>query len=547
MKIGQMLRPFILFMMGLALASCGSREREVDKASAEGILLVGNGTEPKTLDPQLATGVPENKIIQALIEGLVSYHPTDSTQVSPGVAESWESNDDYTVWTFNLRDNARWTNGDPVRAQDFVYSWERILTPALGGEYAQLLYVIKGAEAFHTGQTDQFDSVGVRAIDDKTLEVTLEGPTPFFPNMLQHYAFYPVNPTAVEAGGGMTNRQSGWSTLENYVGNGPFVLSKWDTNQLVEVVPNPDYWDADAVKLKGIRFYPIENAKTEETAYKGGRLHITSTVPSEKIPSLKKSMGDQLRIEPYLGTYFYRINVTRKPFDDVRVRRALNLAIDRKLLTDRVLQGGQIPATGFTPPGIEGFQTADAVGFDPAEAKRLLAEAGYRDGRGFPSTEILINTSEAHRKIAEAIQQMWKENLGIDVGIYNQEWKVYLDSQSKLDYDMSRSGWIADYVHPMTFLEIFTSGNGNNDTGWASDEYDRLIGEARVATTEESRLSLLSQAEAIFMKDVPVIPIYWYTRVYLIDPRVKGWSPTLLDNRPYKGVSLEGAPATNAS
>ncbi len=527
--------------LGLALASCSPREREADIAAAQGILLIGNGSEPKSLDPHLVTGVPENAIIQSLIEGLVTYHPTDDTLAEPAMAQSWEHNDDFTVWTFNLRDDAKWTNGDPVVASDFVYSWQRILSPALGAEYAESLYVIENAMAFHQGEIEDFSQVGVKALDDHTLEVRLKGSTPHFLLMLKHYSFYPVNPRVVEEFGGMTDRQSGWSTLENYVGNGAFRLKEWATNDFLEVERNPDYWDAETVKLNGVRFFPIENVNTEATAFQGGRLHITNEVPADRIPSLQQSNSDALMIEPYLGTYFYRVNTTREPFDDPRVRRALALTIDRELLVERVTQGGQAPATGFVPSGITGYTVSKAVEYDPERARELLAQAGYPGGEGFPEAEILINTSENHRRIAEAIQAMWREKLGVEIGIFNQEWKVYLDSQSSLNYDISRSGWIADYVHPMTFLEIFTSGNGNNDTGWSNAQYDQLISQAQRATTEEARFAALNEAEAIMMDELPVLPIYWYTRVYMKDPRVENWNPKLLDNRSYKYISIAGS------
>ena len=538
-KIQSFTRFLLVALLGGLIAACSGGERETDRAAAEGILLFGNGTEPKGLDPHLVTGVPENHIISSLIEGLIAYHPTDDLIPAPGVAESWESNDDYTVWTFKLRDDAVWTNGDPVAAGDFAYSWQRILTPILGSEYAPMLYVIKGAQSFHAGDTEDFSTVGVRAIDEKTLEVTLEGPTPYFPNMLKHYSFFPVNPRAVEEHGGMTDRQSGWSTVENFVGNGPFKLKSWVTNQMIEVERNTDYWDNETTKLNGIRFFPIENPSTEETMYRSGRLHLTSTVPQDKIPSLQESVPDQLRIEPYLGSYFYRVNVTRAPFDNPKVRQALAVSFDKQLLVDKVTKGGQAPATGFVPAGIPGYDVSTKVQYDPELGKKLLAEAGYPNGEGFPTSEILINTSEGHRKIAEAMQAMWKENLNIDVGIYNQEWKVYLDSQSSLDYDLSRSGWIGDYVHPTTFLELFTSGNGNNDTGWTSAQYDALISQAQLAQTEEARIKALQDAEEILLTDLPVLPIYWYTRVYMKDTQLRGWEPKVLDNHPYKYVYFE--------
>lgn len=531
------IRVGILVAFAGLLAACGGGIREADRAANAGILLIGNGSEPKSLDPHLITGVPESSIVRALLEGLVVPNQSEDLTVDPGMAESWENNADFTVWTFHLRD-ASWTNGDPVLATDFIYSWHRILSPPLGSEYAEMLYVLKNGAAFHQGQITDFSQVGVKALDDKTLQVTLEGSTPHFLGMLLHTSWSPVNPRAVEEAGGMTDRQTRWSTLENYVGNGPFQLKSWVTNQLIEVERNPDYWDADTVQLNEIHFFPIDNVNSEETMYRNGRLHLTNTVAPDKIPMFQRDMPDEMMIEPYLGSYFYRVNVTRPPFDDARVRRALAMSIDKQLLVDRVTQGGQIPATGFTPAGIAGYDAYRTVEFNPEEAQRLLAEAGYGGGRGFPTAEILINTSESHRKIAQALQAMWKTNLGIDIGIYNQEWKVYLDSQSNLDYDLSRAGWIADYVSPVTFLDIFSSGNGNNDTGWSNAQYDALINRARVATSDEERMRLLHQAEGILLDDMPIIPIYWYTRTYLKDPRVRGWDPKLLDNHPYKHVSL---------
>lgn len=538
--LAKSLRALGVAMMCISLVACGGRERQVEAAAKDGILLIGNGSEPKALDPHLVTGVPENRIISSLLEGLISYHPTNDLEPEPGVAESWEHNDDFTVWRFKLRDTARWSNGEWVTAGDFVYSWQRILSPELGSEYAEMLYVLRNAQAFHQGRLNDFGQVGVKALDDRTLEVTLAGPTPYFLNMLKHYSFFPVNPRAVEQGGGMTNRQNSWSTVENYVGNGPFRPTQWTTNQIIKVAKSPTYWDSARVKLNEIHYFPIENVKSEETAFQAGRLHLTSTVSPDKIPVFRRERPDELRIDPYLGLYFYRINVTRPPFNDPRVREALNLALDRKLLVERVAQGGQRAASGIVPPGMQDYPESEVVQFNPERARQLLAEAGFPGGRGFPRKEVLINTSEAHRKIAEAIQAMWRQNLGIDVGIYNQEWKVYLDSQSQLNYDLSRAGWIADYAHPMTFLEIFTTGNGNNDTGWSNPRYDALIRQARTAQSEPERMRLMKEAERLLLEGLPVIPIYWYTRTYLKDPRVSGWDPKLLDNHPYKYVSFGG-------
>jgi len=521
----------------LVLAGCGGDVPDADRGVAEQILLRGNGSEPKALDPHLVTGVPENRIISSLIEGLITYHPLDDNLPEAGVAERWEHDGTYTTWTFYLHPDANWSNGDPVTADDFVYSWRRMLTPELGAEYAKMLMVVAGAEDFHYGRAG-WDAVGVKAVDAKTLEVTLVGPTPYFLNMLKHYSWFPVHPPTIEAFGGMTNRDGVWAMQGSYVGNGPFVLTEWKPNQYIRVTKSPTYWDRETVRLNEIYFFPIEDQNTERRLFENGQLHMTSTVPSNDIENYQANNPELLRIEPYLGTYFYRFNTERAPLDDPRVRRALTLAIDREAIVEQVTKGGQTPAVSYTPPGFADFAPPAAVDFDPEEAQRLLTEAGFPGGEGFPEKFLLFNTSEDHRKIAEAVGSMWKEHLGINIQLENKEWKVYLDAQSELDYDISRSAWIGDYMDPITFLEMWTTGNGNNDTGWSDPEYDRLIQAAFRSETEQEHFDLLVEAEARLMDALPIAPVYWYTRIYLKDPRVGGWEPKLLDNRPYKYLYL---------
>jgi oligopeptide transport system substrate-binding protein len=519
----------------------------VEKATERGVLLLGNGSEPKSLDPHTVTGVPENHIISSIMEGLVAYHPSDDTAIEPGVAESFETNETGDVYTFHLRD-AKWTNGDPVTAHDFVYSYQRILNPKLAAEYVTMLFVVKNAKEYNESHGNPepgkepmaWDEVGIKALDDKTLEITLIAPMPYFPLMLKHYSWFPVNPRVIEAHGGMLSRNGKWYQVENHVGNGPFRLKNWVTNQIVEVEKNPDYWDADTVKLNSIRFFPLESADTEDRLFNAGGLHKTYEIQLHKIDRYKIEMPGNLRLDPYLGSYFYRVNVSRNDaLADKRVRRALNLAIDRQSLVTNVMRGGQIPARYFVPKGIQGYQSKEFFKFDPEKARRLLAEAGYPGGKGFPTFEILYNTSEQHKTIAETIQQMWKTTLGINIEIHNQEWKVYLDAQSNLDYDISRAGWIGDYVDPYTFLEMFTTGNGNNDTGWSNDRYDELMATAPMAGDTEKRYAMLQEAETILMDELPILPIYIYTRGYLKHPNLKNWNPKLLDNRNMKYIWLE--------
>lgn len=537
---------FILICFNL-FVGCGSKQTDVQRANEAGVLLFGNLSDPATLDPQIATGVPENHIISSLMEGLVAYHPSDDMAIEPGMAERIETNEAGDVYTFHLRD-AQWSNGDPVTAQDFDYSYRRILNPELAAQYVTMLFVVKNAERYfeshsnpNPGETPMaWEEVGIKALDAKTLEISLIAPMPYFTNMLKHYSWFPVNPRAIEEHGGMTDRSGSWIKVGNHVGNGPFRLKSWVTNQILEVEKNPYYWDADKVKLNGIRFLPIEKTDTEERMFQADGIHVTYYVPLHKIDVYKAEAPDKIRLDPYLGTYFYRVNVTRKgPLEDKRVRRALALAIDRESLIKNVTRGAELPAYYFVPPGINGYKSKNYFSYNPNEANRLLAEAGYPNGEGFPEFDILYNTLDQHRTIAESIQQMWKQTLGINVQIHNQEWKVYLDAQSNLDYDICRAGWIGDYVDPYTFLEMFTTGNGNNDTGWSNQRYDELISKAPLAHTTDDRFAMLNEAEDILMDELPILPIYIYTRPYLLHPSVRNWNPKLLDNRNMKYIWLE--------
>jgi oligopeptide transport system substrate-binding protein len=400
-------------------------------------------------------------------------------------------------------------------------------------------YVVKNAEAYNEGKITDFNQVGYKVIDDHTLQITLDNPTPYFLSLLTHQSWYPVHMPTVAKYGDPYQRGNKWTRPGRFVGNGPFVLTKWRVNDVIEVRKSPTYWDRDRVRLKAIRFYPIESDDTEERSFRAGQLHVTLTVPLSKIDYYKANHPDLITIGPYLGTYFYRVNVTKPPLNDKRVRQALAMAIDRESIVKDVMKGGELPAFNLTPPGTAGYTCRTHLKEDLAEAKRLLAEAGYPDGKGLPPIELLYNTLEAHRTIAEAIQQMWKTKLGVDARLANQEWKVYLDSQRSLNYQICRGSWIGDYVDPNSFLDMWLTGGGNNETGWSNPEYDRLIAQAAATVDPQQRLDVFQKAEAILMDEMPEIPIYFYTRVCLQRPEVKGWYPTLLDNHNYKFVYLE--------
>lgn len=521
----------------LALCACGPGQSNVQTGNADQELYIGIGTEPEGLDPHLVTGVTEHYVLLSLLEGLTTVHPK-TLEIEPGVAERWEVSDDGLQYTFYLDPEARWSNGDPVTSGDFLFSFERILTPALGAPYAYMLYSIKNAEAFNKGELQDFAEVGVKAPDPRTLTFKLAAPTRYFLSLSTHYTWWPVHPPSVLAHGGMTDRISKWTKPGNFVGNGPFALETWRLNHSIQVTKNAHYRDAESVRLNGIHFLPI-SMDTEERAFRADQLHITSTVPIPRIDWYRKNAPDRMHFDTYLGVYYYLLNTAREPLDDPRVRKALAYAIDREALTEHVLKAGQQPAYHFTPPNTGGYTAAAKLPYDPELARELLAEAGFPGGAGFPKLELLFNTSESHRTVAVAIQQMWQSELGVEVSLYNQEWKVYLASRKERNFDIARAAWIGDYVDPNTFLSLGASDNGNNHSNWGNARYDALIREAARTQDPTARLQLFQEAETILMDEMPVIPIYFYVRSTLINEAVRGWYPNILDYHPYQDVWLE--------
>ena len=530
---------FILAFSVILIASCDVGEGNVDSGNRLGILHYGNGSEPQGLDPHVVTGVPENHIVRALFEGLAVKNPY-TLEPEPGVAERWIFSDDKRVITFFLNPNARWSNGDPVQASDYVWSWQRALDPAMGNQYSYMLFPVKNAESFAKGKISDFEKVGVKALDQRTLEVTLNEPTPYFIQLLDHYSTFAVHPPTIKKFGMSTDRYTKWTRAENIVGNGPFVMTEWKLNRRIVVKKSPTYWDRDKVGLNGVVFYPTENSVTEERMFRVGQLHYTAGVPLDKIPIYRDMENTPYVQAPYLGTYYYLLNTNKKPLNDVRVRQALSLSIDRDILTSTVLQGTAFPAYSITPPDTLGYYPPRLFGYDPDKAKELIAEAGYPDGKNWPGIEIIYNTSEAHRKIAVAIQQMWSSVLNIQVTLSNQEWKVYLDSVDQMEFDIARRGWIGDYVDPNNFLDLFISEGGNNSTGYANAVYDDLIlKKSTKAADRESRYQIFYRAETMLMQAMPIIPIYTYTSKHLIHRSVKGLPSNLMDSLNLKYVWLE--------
>ncbi|WP_231701790.1 peptide ABC transporter substrate-binding protein [Crassaminicella thermophila] len=528
----------VIMLFVTALAGCGQ------KAPAEPekkVLRWNLGAEPKTIDPQLNSASDGGHVINNTFEGLMREK---DGKLEPAMAESYEVSKDGLTYTFHLRD-AKWSDGKPVKAQDFVYAWKRALDPNLvpePSEYAFQLFYIKGAQEAYEGK-GSLDDVAIVAKDDKTLEVTLKAPTPYFLNLTAFYTYMPVRKDMVE------KDPEGWArNPETAVSNGPFKLVEYAMGDRIVLEKNENYWKADKVNIDRIEALMIVEESTALTAYESGEIDVIDKIPVQEIPRLQAE-DPTFMIWPEIGTYYYIFNVTKSPTNDVRVRKALTLAIDRKAIVEKVTKGGQIPATGFTPPGLldadgkEFHEVAGDYGIDPngakvEEAKKLLAEAGYPDGKGFPEIEIVYNTLESHKAVAEAIQEMWKQNLGIKVKLTNQEWAVFQDTRHNGNFTIARAGWLGDYADPMTMLDLWLSYSGNNDAQWNSPEYDKLIEDSKLLTGKE-RFDLLYKAQDLLMNEMIVMPIYYYTRPQMVSERVKNWEKTKMGHWFFGNASIE--------
>ena len=625
---------FLQVLFCLLAFACGETS-SVDDASRDGILIMGNSGEPKGLDPHIVSGVLESNVIRSLFEGLVEAHPSKDGTALPGVATKWYpvDPDRPDEWIFELRKNAQWSDGTPLTAEDFLFSFRRLLSPALASDYSFMLYYIKEAEFYHKSQrsyllsrsdenftedwwsslkevdfgpdekagegsynfigldkltVSQLENLlrepslftwpqnvsseirrelvsksleyekrgrgklgkdelkdlweliefGASAPDKHTLRVKLNSPIPFLPEITKHYTWYPVPKHAVLKHGKIGDRFTEWTKPDNLVCNGAFILKSWRFNDHIEVTRNPLYWDKENVGINGVRFLPITNLYTEDRMYFDGQMHVTSTIASELIEYSRQKYPEHVRSELYLGTYFIRTNVSNKPFTDPRVRLAFSLSLNQKSLIDNVLKGGQKPASGLVPP-FGKYPSSEVVTFDPERARKLLAEAGYPGGKGLPDIEFLTTDKESSKVTAEALQAMWKEHLGATIKIRQMEWTSYITAMFEKDYDLAAGGWIGDYMDPLTFLDMWMKDAGNNRTGWHSEEFEKILGDAAQTGDAAQRYRLLAKAEALFLEERPILPVYWYTRNYLLHPDVKGWNPLLLDNHPYKFLRLQ--------
>jgi oligopeptide transport system substrate-binding protein len=621
-----------------------------------------NGSEPKTLDPHLMTGQPEGRIAQELFEGL-TRRDAETMRPAPGVAERWELSDDGLRYTFHLRADARWTDGSPVSAEDFVYSWKRVLSPTLGSEYAYIMFPVRLAEAYSTYSSRATDvrktirpaldafakeqssgaparafkaflvknhvqdavrgiaserlsallhptgervspdalaelareldaaanrleagaaeatrrfgvDAGVFARDARTLIVELRAPTPYFLEVTSFYPSYPVKRTLVED----PKHRDTWFLPESMVSNGPFRLARWTVNDRIRLEKNPHYWGKEEVALNSVDALSNENETTCLNLYLTGAIDwLPGYYPKDLIDILKRR--PDYYSEPGLTVYYYRLNNTKPPLDDPRVRKALNLAIDRREIVERVLAMGQLPATTFVPPGLAGYEPPpSSLGLDVPAAKKLLADAGFPNGKGFPKLGILYNTNDTHKKVADVIADQLRRNLNVEINPYNQEWQAYIDSQRLFNYEISRAGWVGDYADPNTFLDMWVTNGPNNQTGYSNPLYDELIhlasdvspllGEAdrlltrldrperlraaieraKAAKTpadnarerEALRMAIFREAEAILIGDeLPIIPIYFYVNTGFIRPGISGFHMKLKQPDGTTSVNLQ--------
>ena len=521
----------------MAFSGCTKRKSQVEIGRQEQTLCLGNGADPRDLDPQIDVAYNDYNVLIALFEGLTVIDEATSKPI-PGMAEKWDISPDGLVYTFHLRD-AQWSNGDPVTANDFVFTLHRLLEPTLASENSYLAYPVAGAKDYNEQKLKDFSQVGIQAMDPKTLRITLAQPTPYFLAMLAHQAWFPVEKKTLEKFGDPFSRTTGWTKVGNFVGNGAYTVEEWTPDRRLVVKKNPRYWDAANTKLEKVVFYPISDEATEEANFRAGQMHITYDVLPNRIDRYKHEHPDEIRIDPFLETFFLRFNVTQKPFGDKRVRQALARAIDREAIANSVMRGSRLPAYSFTPPNTAGYNCSAKIPTDYAAARKLLADAGYPNGRGFPRVEIEMNSDPINTVVLEAIQQTWRKELNIDVGISQTEFRVYVDDMHRLAYKILRSRWVADYNDPSNFIEMFITNSPNNNSGWSNPEYDRLVDQANHQLDQTKRFELLNQAETLLLEEAPIAPVFFGTRTYLIDPHVKGWVPSLLGIHRYQKVWLE--------
>jgi oligopeptide transport system substrate-binding protein len=537
-QIHRFARAFATGCLVLALFGCARRETPVEAGIRTQTLLVGNRAEPADLDPETITTYTDDHIAYALFEGLTKLDAKTSAAV-PDLAESWDVSPDGKTYTFHLRPEARWSDGTPVTAEDFVYSFHRILSPAFGSLYSYMLWPLKNAEAFNTGKVTDFSTVGVKALNAVTLQVSLEKPTPYLPALATHNTWLPVQKATIEKFGRMDEKGTRWTRAGNLVGNGAFLLKEWTPNARIVVVKNPLYWDAANTRLNRIEFFPLERSDIEDLNFRSGQLHTTYGLPMAKVAAYRLHKPVDFRVDPVLADFFLFMNVSRPPLDNPKVRLALACGVDRDALMRDVTYGVYLPVRCLTAPNCGGYTCRTQIPDDFAKARQLLAEAGYPGGRGLPSMEVQTGQDEVSLRLIEAIQAMWVKELGVHITIAQMETKTLYQNQQTKDYSIGLSGWQADYADPNTFLGTMVTGGGNNYAGWSNKEFDRLIEEAANTADNARRMEIFQKAEAILLGDTPIVPIYVQPNVYAINPAVRGWTTTVVGFHEWNRIWLE--------
>ena len=491
----------------------------------------GNGAEPETLDLHKSSGIPEATIQRDLFEGLVTESATG--ELIAGAAKTWQQSEDGTQWTFQLRKMGKWSDGSPVVADDFVYALQRAVNPTTASEYAFILWPIKNAKAISNGENKEITSLGVKAIDDFTLAITLEHPTPFLLGLLAHHMAYPLHRKSVEQGG------KKWTRPNKLVSNGAYQLAEWIPQSQLKLIKNKYYHGAANVSIDEVVYYPTEDQSAAMKRFRTGELDITEDVPSSQIAWIKKNLAKNFHNSPYIGTYYIALNLQKPPFkDNIALRKALSLAINRHILTDKITKGGEIPAMGWVPTGMNQYQSQSMPEAKLTQQERIALAKKYYQQAGYSKqkpleVELLYNTSENHKKVAIALTAMWKQVLGAKVKLRNEEWKVYLNSRSQRQFELIRSGWIGDFNDASNFLDLFRSDVGTmNPSAWKNTNYDHLMQQAEKESDATKRAKLMQKAEQILLEDAALIPIYHYTTQHLVSEKIMGWQDNVMDIHP---------------
>ncbi len=538
MRSRRFLLPFSAF--ALLLGSCTKHETAVEAGNREQVLHLGNHDEPADLDPHPNNSGTTGTLLSSLFEGLV-IRANDGVTILPGAAESWDVSPDGLTYTFHLRADAKWSNGDPVTAQDFRDSFLRVLDPALGCEQANVAFPIVGAQDFAEGRSKDPASVGLRAPDAHTFITILRHPAPYWLGILAYTGpLWPLHRRSVEAAGGWHQRGGAWTRPGQLVGNGPFMLAEWHPNSVIRVVRNPFYWDAAHVRLKEVCFYPLEDENAEERAFRAGQLHVTYRMPQSKVAVYERDHPEELQIAPDLRLSYLTFNVTRPPFTDVRVRRAFSLAINRDQLVKATLGKLGSPVTTLVIPGTGGYTPPPGPGFDPAEARRLLAEAGFPGGTGLPPVEFTLNgNTGVTLLLASALQAMWAQNLGVHVSVLPCEFKVYLSTLREKQFTLLLDGWGYGLDDPRDPLELATSGDPNNDSAWNNRAFDAAFARSDAVLRTAERNAAFDTMNAILVREVPYAPLYQANQGYLRQTSVHGWQSNRLRSVDWRELWLE--------